>query len=78
MSLRREMPAVRVDYIRVTGTKWVEDPYNRFQSIDMRGPLLLMVNRAFNAVADDLPRGFSIPAGSLQARRPLSIPGAAA
>lgn len=74
MSLRREMPAVRVDYIRVTGTKWVEDPYNRFQSIDMRGPLLLMVNRAFNAVADDLPRGFSIPAGSLQARRPLSIP----
>lgn len=74
MSLRREMPAVRVDYIRVTGTQWVEDPYNRFQSIDMRGPLLLMVNRAFNAVADDLPRGFSIPAGSLQAKRPLSIP----
>lgn len=74
MALRREMPAVRVDYIRVTGTEWIEDPHNRFQSIDMRGPLLLMVDRAFNAVADDLPRGFSIPAGSLQAQRPLSIP----
>lgn len=74
MALRREMPAVRVDYIRVNGTEWVPDPHNRFQSIDMRGPLLLMVNRAFNAVADDLPRGFLIPPGSLQAMRPLSIP----
>lgn len=74
MALRREMPAVRVDYIRVSGTEWVPDPRNRFESIDMRGSLLLMVNRAFNAIADDLPRGFSIKPGSLQADRPLPIP----
>jgi ATP-dependent DNA helicase RecG len=74
MALRREMPAVRVDYIRVTGTEWLPDPHNRFESIDMRGPLLLMVNRAFNAIADDLPRGFSLKPGNLQANRPLSIP----
>lgn len=74
MALRREMPAVRVDYIRVTGTEWISDPRNRFESIDMRGSLLLMVNRAFNAIADDLPRGFSIKPGNLQAERPLQIP----
>lgn len=74
MALRREMPAVRVDYIRVSGTEWVPDPHNRFESIDMRGSLLLMVNRAFNAIADDLPRGFSLKSGNLQANRPLPIP----
>ena len=77
LSLRREMPAVRVDYIRVTGNEWLSDPHNRFTSIDMRGPLLLMLNRAFNAIVDDLPRGFSIQSGELQADRPLSIPEAA-
>ncbi|MDE5612252.1 MAG: putative DNA binding domain-containing protein [Odoribacter sp.] len=74
MALRREMPAMRVDYIRVPGTEWVPDPHNRFEAIDMRGSLLLLVNRAFNAIADDLPRGFSISPGNLQAHRPLSIP----
>lgn len=74
MALRREMPSVRVDYIRVSGTQWVPDPHHRFESIDMRGPFLLMVGRAFNAIADDLPRGFSLTPGELQAERPLSIP----
>lgn len=74
MALRREMPAVRVDYIRVSGTEWVPDPHNRFESIDMRGPFLLLIGRAFNAIADDLPRGFSLRPGDLQAKRPLSIP----
>lgn len=74
MALRRVLPAVRIDYIRVAGTEWVPNPYNRFESIDMRGPLLLMVNRVFNAVADDLPRRFEMMPGSLQAHRPLMIP----
>ena len=74
MALRRELPAVRVDYIRVPGTEWISDPHNRFDSVDMRGPMMLMVTRAFNAISEDLPRGFSIAPGSLQANRPLSIP----
>ena len=74
MSLRRVMPLLRVDYIRVPGTEWVPDPRHRFDSIDMRGPLISLVNRAYNSVADDLPRGFSLKPGNLQADRPLSIP----
>lgn len=30
MALRREMPSVRVDYIRVPGTEWVSDPHNLY------------------------------------------------
>lgn len=64
---RRLMPAVRVDYIRVPGNEWVADPENRFTTVDMRGPLLSVVGRAYNAIADDLPKGFLLPDGQIQA-----------
>lgn len=75
MSLRRLLPALRVDYIRVTGNRWIEDPDKRFEAtIDMRGPLILLVNRALNAVKDDLPKGFELPKGKLQANTPIDLP----
>ncbi|MDE6198318.1 MAG: putative DNA binding domain-containing protein [Muribaculaceae bacterium] len=74
MAIRREMPSVRVDYIRVPGNEWISDPHHRFDSIDMRGSMLLMTGRAFNAIAEDLPRGFALAPGNLQANRPLSVP----
>lgn len=67
MSHRRLLPMVRVDYIRVPGNQWVEDPENRFTTIDMRGPLLEMVQRVFSQITDDLPKGFLLPEGELQA-----------
>jgi ATP-dependent DNA helicase RecG len=73
-ALRRELPAMRVDYIRVPGKEWVADPERRYEaSIDMRGPLLQLVDRAQAAVLDDLPRGFDLPEGSIQAASP-SLP----
>ena len=66
-SLRRLLPMVRVDYIRVPGNEWVADPENRFVSTDMRGPLIELVQRTFNAIADDLPKGFLLPEGEVQA-----------
>ena len=75
MSLRRLLPALRVDYIRVPGNRWIEDPDKRFEAtIDMRGPLILLVNRALNAVKDDLPKGFELPKGKLQANTPIDLP----
>ena len=65
--LRREFPAQRVDYIRVPGNRWMEDPENRFTSIDMRGPLMLMAYRATDAVFDDLPKAFRLEGRNLQA-----------
>lgn len=57
-ALRREMPMARVDYIRVRGNEWIEDPEESFRSIDMRGSLLLMAYRVVEAVNADLPKGF--------------------
>lgn len=66
-SHRRLLPMVRVDYIRVPGNIWIEDPVNRFTTIDMRGSLLEMVQRIFSQITDDLPKGFLLPEGELQA-----------
>ena len=74
MSLRRLVPSFRVDYIRISGNQWMADGNNRFeQTIDMRGPLMLMVNKACSAVMDDLPKGFELK-DSLQASTPAILP----
>ncbi len=71
---RRLIPMLRVDYVRVPGNEWVADPDNRFTTIDMRGPLLELVSRAYSAIADDLPKGFLLPEGELQAEA-VGLPG---
>lgn len=71
---RRLSPAMRIDYIRVPGITWVADADNRFDTIDMRGPLILLVKRAYNAIIDDLPKGFVLADGELQAERSTGMP----
>lgn len=58
---------MRVDYIRVPGNEWVASPDESFQSIDMLGPLMLLVFRLMEAVNADLPKGFALKEGELQA-----------
>ena len=64
---RRTIPVHRIDYIRVSGNEWVKDPEASFQSIDMLGPLLLVLYRLLEAVNADLPKGFLLREGNLQA-----------
>lgn len=66
-SLRREFPMMRADYIRVPGNQWVDDPDDRFSSIDMRGSLILLLYRIVNAIYSDLPKAFRIEDDGLQA-----------
>lgn len=66
-ALRAHMPMHRVDYIRVPGNIWVQDPDDRFTTIDMRGPLLTLVFRLIEAINSDLPKGFLLPDGEIQA-----------
>ncbi len=67
LSLRRLMPAVRIDYVRIAGTQWVEDPEQRFATtLDLREPLLRLIPRLENAILDDLPKHFRLKAGDLQ------------
>lgn len=74
MSQRRLIPAVRVDYIRVPGTEWLQNPDTRFDTIDMRGPLILVVNRAYNAIVDDISKGFILSDGDIQAKSNIALP----
>jgi ATP-dependent DNA helicase RecG len=66
-ALRAHMPMLRVDYIRIPGNTWVENPDERFTTIDMRGPLLILVYRLIEAINADLPKGFLLPEGEIQA-----------
>lgn len=66
-ALRSFYPMLRVDYIRVPGNTWVQDPDDRFTTIDMRGPLLTMIYRLMDAINADLPKGFLLPDEGIQA-----------
>ncbi len=67
LSLRRLLPAVRVDYVRIAGSQWVEDADQRFvTTLDLREPLLRLIPKLENAIVDDLPRHFRLKAGDLQ------------
>jgi ATP-dependent DNA helicase RecG len=69
LALRRLFPALRIDYVRVVGTQWVGDPEQRFQSVDIRKPLMLALPQAEASVVDELPKGFRLPEGDLQSRQ---------
>lgn len=64
-ALRRWFPMMRVDYIRVPGREWIPDPERRFETVEMRLPLIQLVRRARAAILDDLPKAFSLPPGQL-------------
>jgi ATP-dependent DNA helicase RecG len=72
-ALRRLLPSLRVDYIRVPGNQWVPDPDKNFESIDMRGPLLLLIPRVIAAIIDDLPKAFGIDESGSGQRSDLPI-----
>jgi ATP-dependent DNA helicase RecG len=74
LSLRRLFPALRVDYVRVPGTTWVPDPNQRFDTVEIRAPLLTAFRRAYAAVSDDLPRTFTLEPGSFERKDRLAIP----
>jgi ATP-dependent DNA helicase RecG len=74
VALRRCFPMMRVDYIRVPGREWVPHPARRFDTVDLRDPLLRLIRRAQAAILDDLPKGFSLPEGDLQRQDKPAIP----
>lgn len=65
-ALRRERPALRVDYIRVPGKEWMREPDHRFDAIDFRAPLMNAVARIITSILDDLPRAFRLEEGETQ------------
>lgn len=64
-ALRRWFPMMRVDYIRVPGRIWIPDPERRFDTVEIRAPLISLIRRARASILDDLPKAFSLPEGQL-------------
>lgn len=56
----------RVDFIRIVGTRWIEDPNNRFSSLDFRESLLTLIPKVEAAVLDTLLKQFQLQEGELQ------------
>ncbi len=74
MALRRCFPMMRIDYIRVTGRQWVENPDHRFDTLEIRAPLLTAIRRATNTVRDELIQSFSLPEGALAREDEPTLP----
>jgi ATP-dependent DNA helicase RecG len=67
LSLRRLLPAVRVDYVRIQGTQWVQDAEQRFATTqDFREPLIRLIARLEATILDDMPRHFRLREGETQ------------
>jgi len=73
-ALRRCFPMMRIDYIRVPGRQWVEDPAHRFDTMEIRAPLLTAIRRATNAVRDELLQSFSLPEGAIEREDDPALP----
>lgn len=74
MALRRCFPMMRVDYIRVPGRQWVENPDHRFDTLEIRAPLFTAIRRATNTVRDELIQSFSLPEGALAREDEPALP----
>ncbi|MBY5692016.1 hypothetical protein HFO41_24855 [Rhizobium leguminosarum] len=59
-ALRRLLPSLRFDYIRVPSLGWAENTDIPFEALEMRGSLLLVAQKIMAAIADDLPKAFKI------------------
>jgi ATP-dependent DNA helicase RecG len=65
-AIRRLFPTMRIDYVRLRGKEWIDDPENRYQAIDIRDNLFAAIRKARAAIQDDLPAAFSLPGGDIQ------------
>lgn len=66
VALRRLMPMERVDFIRIVGTRWIEDPNSRFSSLDFRESLLTLIPKVEATILDTLLKQFQLQEGELQ------------
>ena len=74
LSLRRFFPAMRIDYILLNGNEWVDNPTERFKTIDIEEPILNALPRAYAAVLADLPKSNVLVEGELRRQEVPKVP----
>jgi len=74
IALRRYFPLHRIDYILVEGKEWVADPDRRYQSTEIREPLLLAIPKLITLVLNDLPKAFGLAENEIHRKETPLIP----
>ncbi|MEH1927633.1 ATP-binding protein [Nostoc sp.] len=74
IALRRYFPMHRIDYILVEGKEWVSDPDKRYQSLEIREPLLLAIPKLTTLILNDLPKAFNLAENGIHRRETPLIP----
>lgn len=65
-ALRRVGPLFRIDYIRLPGTEWIEDPEQRGDTIELLEPLLLAIPKVVQNILADIPRSTRIHSDKIE------------
>ena len=74
-AFRRLFPMQRVDYIRIQGSKWVENPDVRFMgTVDFRGSIFSILPRVQATIMDDLMKSYHLPENSLHSITEPKLP----
>jgi len=73
-ALRKFFPMTRLDYLRVPGRNWIEDPDHPFEAIEMRGSLFHLLARGQATIMDDIPRAFTFTSDGLMRQEEPRIP----
>jgi len=74
-AFRRLFPMQRVDYIRIQGSQWVENPDVRFMgTLDFRGSIFSILPRVQATIMDDLMKSYQLPEHSLQSITEPKLP----
>lgn len=73
-SLRRNAPMTRVDYIVVEGREWVRDPSNRYQGVELRGPLLTLIPQVVSLVMTGILKTFALSEDKIYRREVPLLP----
>jgi ATP-dependent DNA helicase RecG len=65
-ALRRVAPLFRIDYIRMPGTQWIDDPEERGDTIELLEPLLMAIPRVVQNVLADIPKATRIHGNAIE------------
>jgi ATP-dependent DNA helicase RecG len=67
---------VKIDYIRVPGIEWMDDPHERFVSPldDPQAACCWRCDLAEASIIDELPKGFHLPEGELHSVQEPLVP----
>lgn len=73
-ALRRVAPLLRIDYIRMPGTEWIDDPEQRGDTIEILDSLLIAVPRIVQNILADIPKATRIQTNGIEREEVPVVP----